>query len=200
MTSLKRALVRLTFDISSGAVGSELGLLQTPVHHEMNDFCCHPRAWWVMTRSTKNTETSWLGLLQPVEDQLQLTDGPPLLSSDHDTREPQQSTHTEFTDHKYKQILNFFIFYFSQISVKLSLNWENAAAPRQTIDTLWCWTHNKSCKIPKILFWLQRNKMATAVRTNAVVHKPTSGVTTTNRRNSSSCEFMLLTVSPLHAN
>ena len=93
-----------------------------------------------------------------------------------------------------------FYYFFSQISVKLSLNWENAAAPRQTIDTLWCWTHNKSCKIPKILFWLQRNKMATAVRTNAVVHKPTSGVTTTNRRNSSSCEFMLLTVSPLHAN
>ena len=199
MTSLKRALVRLTFDISSGAVGSELGLLQPPVHHEMNDFCCHPRARWVMTRSTKNTETSWLGLLQPVGDQLQLTDGPPLLSSDHDTREPQQSTHRVHRS-QIQTDFKLFYYFFSQISVKLSLNWENAAAPRQTIDTLWCWTHNKSCKIPKILFWLQRNKMATAVRTNAVVHKPTSGVTTTNRRNSSSCEFMLLTVSPLHAN
>lgn len=93
LTSLKRALVRLTFDVSSGAVGSELGLLQPSVHHEMNDFCCHPWARWVMTRSTKNTETSWLRLLQPVEDHLQLTDGPPLLSSHHYTRQPPQSTH-----------------------------------------------------------------------------------------------------------
>lgn len=43
--------------------------------------------------------------------------------------------------------------------------------------------HNKSYKTKKPLLSDRRNKMAAAVRTNAVVYKPTSGVTT-DRRNS----------------